>query len=149
MTIITLSPQEMYHGGLVGYRRNLESICRGRKPRFKERQTGELFGYHILGSMAELAVAKCMNTYWSFHEGKFSAGDVGSYEVRYSMRKDLKVRPRDSGAVISVTGEAPNFNVAGWFPAEDAKRQEWSKDFGFGNPAYFVPHEFLLPLDEI
>lgn len=140
---VILTPPECYHAGLVGYRRNLEAIIKGRKPRFPETVSGELYGYHILAAQAELATAKALGCYWSFHEGKFSAGDVGDYEVRYSQRADLKVRPRDEGVVISVTGYTPTFRLVGWINASDAKQKEWEKDFGKGNPAYFVPHENL------
>jgi len=147
--VVTLDMRECYQAGLVGMRRNMEAILYGRKPRFPEKLPGELYGFHILAAQSEMAVAKLLNKYWSFHENKFSGGDVGSYEVRYSQRHDLKVRPRDKGVVVSVTGCKPDknnhaliFTVAGWVDAEEAKQERWKKDFGKGEhtAAYFVPH---------
>ncbi len=147
---VVLSEQECFQSGIVGYRRNLESIVNHRTPRFPERYPGELFVYHIFSAMAELAVAKALNAYWSFHENKFSSGDVGDYEVRYSTRNDLKVRERDTGIAISVTGYPPEFEIAGWIRAEDAKQEHWKRDFNnHGKPAYFVPHQSLRPFEEL
>lgn len=146
---VRLTWAECYQAGLAGFRRNLEATCKGRKPRFKERRSGELYGFHILSAMAEMAVAKAFDKFWSFHEQKFSGGDVGSYEVRYSERQDLKVRPRDEGIVIAVTGREPEFEIVGWIDAADAKQEEWVKDFGYGNPAYFVPHTELHAIREL
>lgn len=147
---IRLDNFEMYHFGLVGYRRNLESICKNRKPRFPESVPGELFGFHIFSAMAEGAVAKALGMYYGLHAQKFSGGDVGFFEVRWSMRSDLKVRPRDNGVVICVTGLPPELEIVGWIGANEAKRDEWKKDFGKeGKPAYFVPHKQLLPLEDL
>jgi hypothetical protein len=149
MSDVILNPKEMYHSGLVGYRRNLEAIVRHRKPRFPEKVSGELFGYHIIGAMAELAVAKCLNLYWGFHEEKFSPGDVNKYEVRYSQMKSLKIRERDTGVVVCVSGYPPNFNVIGWINADEGKNKKWEKTFRDGPPAYFVPHIHLNDMEEL
>jgi hypothetical protein len=149
MIEVVLSPQEMYQSGLVGFRRNLEAICRGRKPRFPERQAGELFGYHILGAMAELAVAKYLDKYWSFHVNRFASGDVGDYEVRYSQRSDLKIRERDKGTIISVSGYPPIFLINGFIDAIEAKRIVEPSSPRSGPPAYFLPHKFLHEIKDL
>ncbi len=142
---IQLTAHEMYYAGLVGYRRNLEAICRGRKPRFSEKVAGELFGFHILGAMAECAVAKGYGMYWSPHVNKFSGGDVGRIEVRYSKRRDVKIRERDTGIVVSVCGEPPTFEIAGWVTAEQARSNVKKTAPREGPAAYFVPHNDLMP----
>lgn len=142
---ITLTAHEMYYSGLVGYRRNLEAICRGRQPRFPEKVVGELFGFHILGAMAECAVAKAYGMYWSPHVNKFSGGDVGRIEVRYSRRSDVKIRERDTGIVVGVSGEPPKFEIAGWIQAEEARRNVEATAPRDGPPAYFVAHDDLMP----
>lgn len=145
---IKLCAQELYIGGLVGYRRNLEAIMSGRKPRFPEKYPGELFAYHIHAAMAELAVAKYLDMYWGFHVNKFDTEDVGSYEIRWSMRHDLKIRERDSGIVISVTGLPPEFEVVGWISGPEARdRFEASSPRSDGPPAYFIPHKNLYDPD--
>jgi hypothetical protein len=143
--MVRLSGDEMYQGAIVGLRRQLRAVVKGSKPRFPERYPGELFAYHIIGAMAEVAVAKYLGVYWSAHTGKFSCGDVGEFEVRWSMRSDLKVRPRDSGIIVSVTGQPPEFKVVGWISADRARRLVGLTSPAKGKPAYFVPHEMLEP----
>lgn len=144
--LVCLSGNEMYLSGLVGYRRNLESIIRKRNPRFAEKVTGELFGYHIIAAMAECAVAKHLGVYWGHHMNRFESGDVGKLEVRYSQRKDLKVRERDDSIVICVSGYPPEFDIIGWIDAKDAKKLIQPTMPREGPPAYFVPHSQLYDI---
>lgn len=147
---VTLTIHEMYSAGLVGFRRQLESIHKNRAPRFKEKVAGELFGKHILAAMSEMAVAKYLNIHWGAHVNSFGKPDVGPYEVRWSMMPKMKVRQRDLGFVISTTGQPPTFTIVGYMDADAAKKKEWSDDFGNGGPpAYFVPHDLLHPILEL
>ena len=141
--LVRLTNSEMYLSGEVGYRRNLESIITGRKPRFPERIPGELFGRHIIAAMAELAVSKLTGTYWGGHVKRFQGqgADVNGMEVRWSMRSDLKVRRSDKGIVVSVHGLPPSFFVIGWIEAEQAKQERWASEND--PPCYFVPHAEL------
>jgi len=144
---VKLTTQEMYLAGVVGLRRNIESIHSKRKPRFPESVAGELFGFHILGAMAEMVVAKYLNKYWEFHINHFESGDLGEYEIRYSKRKDLKIRERDTGIVISVTGTPPEFIIAGWADAVEAKEKYAPTAPREGPLAYFVPHDKLQDVE--
>ncbi len=144
---VKMSTQEMYLAGVVGLRRNIESIHSGRKPRFPESVSGELFGFHILGAMAEMVVAKYLDKYWECHINHFESGDLGEYEIRYSMRSDLKIRERDTGIVISVTGKPPEFIIAGWADASEAKKKYTATSPREGPPAYFVPHADLQDVE--
>ena len=145
--IIKLTPHEAYISGLVGYRRNLEAIYSNRKPRFPEKVAGELFGFHILAAQAELAVAKVLGVYWSPHINHFEGGDVGRIEVRYSQRTDVKVRPRDSGIIVSVSGQVPDFKINGFVNAEYARKHYQAKSPRNGPPAHFVPWSDLTPIE--
>lgn len=145
---ITLTPHEAYVAGLVGYRRNLEAIFKQRKPRFPEKVPGELFGFHILAAQAELSVAKALGIFWSPHINHFEHGDVGLLEVRYSQRGDVKVRPRDTGIVVGVTGMCPHFEILGFVHAEYAQRNyQLTAPRSNGAPAYFVPVRDLTPIE--
>ena len=135
--------------GRVGLERNIESIASGRKPRFKEQKVGELFTFHIMGAMAECAVAKYLGKYWGGHVNRFETGDVCNYEVRWSMRKDLKIRERDFGRVISVTGALPELHIAGYIFAERGRTLVKPTSPVSGPPAYFVPHQLLSDIDEL
>ena len=100
--------------------------------------------------MAEQAVAKHVGLYWGNHVNRFGSGDVADMEVRWSPRKDLKVKDGDNGVVISVTGLPPTFIINGWIMASDAKRPEWKRDFNnWCKPAYFVPLENLNPMETL
>ena len=97
--------------------------------------------------MAECAAAKGLGIYWSHHINRFECSDVGSFEVRYSQRKDLKVRERDKGIVIAVTGYPPQFRLAGFISAETAKKDYNATAPRSGPPAYFIPLEDLQPIE--
>ena len=144
---VELTVHEMYVAGVVGLRRNLEAIYHKRAPRFPEKVTGELFGFHILGAMAEVAVAKYLDKFWTCHVNHFDEGDLGDYEIRYSKRKDLKIRERDTGIVISVTGTPPEFVIAGWADATEAKKNYTATSPREGPPAYFIPHDKLQDME--
>lgn len=144
---VTLTPHEAYVAGLVGYRRNLEAIFKNRTPRFPEKVPGELFGFHILAAQAEIAVAKALGVYWSPHINHFEGGDVGRIEVRYSQRPDVKVRERDDGVVVGVSGYCPEFLIVGFVAASYARSHYQPTAPREGPPAYFVPIADLTPIE--
>jgi len=147
---IVLSNHELSVAGQVGFRRNLEATLNGRQARFKERVPGELWGFHIHSAMAELAVAKYLGRYWSFHENHFESGDVGKLEIRFSNRADCKVRKRDDGVVVSVSGGVTKFILNGWIEASEAKRDAWvHSPRPEAPPAYFVPHPYLNDMESL
>jgi hypothetical protein len=63
------------------------------------------------------------------------------------------VKKSDSGEriVIAVRKvDSLHWNVLGWIRAKHAKKKKWLKDpMGRGRPAYFVPKEFLQPIDTL
>jgi len=151
MIEVTLANYEVQMAAAVGSRRQLNAVMKAREPRFGEQHDGQLHRNHLRGAMAELAVAKYLDVYWGGHVGVFtSLDDVGKYEIRYSMRSDLKVKENDEGIVISVTGQPPKMKIAGYINAEDAMRDEWKKDFNNGGkPAFFVPHRCLKSVEAL
>lgn len=141
--IVKLNANEMLVATYVGSRRNAESIYKQRKPRFAESKVGELWGFHIESAHAELAVCKFLGVYWGFGVNTFHVSDIvdTNLEIRWSTRKDLKVRPDDNGIIVSVTGKCPEYEIKGWINSEDAKQEKWLHNV---HPiCYFVPHEFL------
>lgn len=151
MTItVELDKYEMWNAGHVGFRRAMESWVEDRGPRFEEKVHGETFGYHIIAALSEAAFGKAFKQYWSMHENHFECGDFEcGVEVRWSMMNSVKVRPRDTGIIVSVTGVPPCFTLVGWIDAEKAKQKQWEKDFGRGKPAYFVPHSQLNAMEDL
>lgn len=146
---IELNANEMLVAGYVGMRRNAEAKYNKRKVRFPERKYGELWGNHIESAMAECAVCKYLGVYWGFGVNTFHVSDVvnRNYEIRFSNRSDLKVRPDDEGIIISVSGDCPVYFINGFINANEAKRSCWLYD---QEPiCYFVPHQYLYPINEL
>jgi hypothetical protein len=148
---VRLESYEIAMAATVGSRRQLSAILKGSKPRFAEQRAGQLHDNHIRAAMAECAVAKFLGVYWGGHVDTYTKlPDVAEYEIRYSTRSDLKVKNNDEGIVISVTGDPPDFIIAGWMHAEDAKQERYTNDFGNGGPAaYFVPHGSLNSIKDL
>lgn len=146
---IILNDNEVLVSGYVGMRRNAEALCRGRTPHFPEKFPGEMWTKHIEGAHAECAVARALGLYWGFTVNTFHKPDIvnTSLEVRWSTRRDVKVRPDDSGIIVSVSGLCPRYTINGWIMAEAAKRPEWRCDKP--PPCYFVPLEELQPITEL
>ena len=146
---ITLTANEILVAGFVGYRRNAEACFRGRKSRFPERVAGELWGFHVEAAHAELVVSKALGIYWGFGVNTFHSPDIAdtNLEVRWSSRNDLKIRPDDSGIVVSVRGSCPNYEIMGWIYASEGQEKKYLHNV---EPVcYFVPHAYLKPFHEL
>lgn len=136
---VNLTASEIYMAADVGSRRNAEAIANGRKKRFPESRPGELWASHIESAGAELAVSKALGLFWGGGVNTFHVADIvnTNYEIRWSNRNDCKVRPDDTGIVISVSGACPEYIINGWCYAEDAKKQEYKCN---REPVcYFIP----------
>lgn len=147
--IIQLNANEVLVAGYVGMRRNAEANFRGRKPRFPEKVTGELWGFHIESAHAELAVCKYLGIYWGFGVNTFHVEDIvdTNLEIRWSSREDVKVRPDDTGIIVSVTGKCPTYEIKGWIRAKNALQDKWK--YNREPVCYFVPHKELQPIEEL
>jgi len=112
---------------------------------------------HIEGACGEVAAAKALGRFWSPSVNTFDAADIGlRLQVRTRSRHEyeLYVRPRDvenhpDHAMILVTGKAPLFVVRGYIIAKDACRDDWLKEYGSRPPAWFVPQQQLLDIDDL
>ena len=152
MTEILLSWTEVALAAQVGLKRQLNAIKDGRKDQhgFK----GDGWETHIVGACGELAAAKAIGVYWTPTVDTFkSGGDIGKLQVRTRSLSwhELYIRPDDrvSDVFILVTGAIPSFTVRGWYPATQARRDEWWKDHGNRDFAWFVPQRELNPLKTI
>lgn len=147
--IVRLEMGEILVATYIGSMRNAESKIKGRRPRFKERHTGELWGYHIESAHAELVVAKYLGVYWGFKVNTFHVPDIENtnYEVRFSNRSDVKIRPDDSGIIISVSGECPEYRINGWVKADEGKQEIYKCH---KEPiCYFYPHSKLNDIRQL
>lgn len=146
---VSLTASEVLVAGFVGYRRNAEAQFRGRKNRFPERYAGELWGNHIEAAHAELVVAKALGIYWGFGVNTFHTPDIAGtdIEVRWSGRNDLKVRPDDSGVIVSVRGTCPHYEIMGWIYAPEGQDEKYK--FNKEPVCFFVPHSELREFPEL
>lgn len=142
---IELTRDEMIfaaHGGVI---RQVDAILRGRKDQFIPK---DYWSTHVLGAMAECAVAKWRNRYWTpCYDEPTGVADLNAVsQVRSSPNPSspLIVRRRDKAkhAFILVVTRPPVFELMGWLWGHEAKQEE----FWQGNldpPAWFVPQERL------
>ena len=143
---VTLTWPEVVHAVLTGARRHYESTRKGSQP--AHGFTGDSLSIHIDGAAAEMACAKALGLYWSAPVNTYKDADLGE-DIQVRLRREtgrqLIVRPSDSDEhrYVHVTGTIPDFTVHGWIYGKDAKRDEWSQEYGGRPPAYFVPDEAL------
>ena len=152
MIEITLEYYEVAQAAHVGQLRNLSAMSRG----YDSKIPGREWQAHIEGACGEIAVAKAAGKYWGGSINTFKdGGDIVStgWEVRTRSdhSHDLIVRDNDpDGRVfILVTGLSPTFRIHGWIKSEDAKREEWRKNYGGHGLAYFVPQELLNNMEDL
>jgi hypothetical protein len=139
----------------VGLERQIEAIKRGMKPRFAYRDEREKWGGHVVGAMAEMALAKWTGLYWSHGVNTFRwAADVAAgIEVRWNNWEPPKLKIRDDekleSVVVLVSGVPPLLQLRGWIVASEGMRPEWRAAPNGGPPAYFIPLANLKPMGEM
>lgn len=155
-----LEPHEMHIAGYVGLQRQVESIGSKRTPQFPERYPNEMFTTHIVGAMAEFAVAKELGVEWVGHVNHFSKPDLtirrgGSnvwIEVRHTpKRHDIKVKDSDPdhAIVVGVRGGPPEFEMIGFIKAGTAKSLLEPKSPAPGKPAWFASGDQVRDIEEL
>jgi len=146
---ITLTKFEAWAAITIGAMRNHEAILSNRTARFSERTPGELWGFHIEAAMAEMAVAKYLGIHWGYGVNTFAVSDIEHtiIDVRWSTRSDMKVKKKDTGIIVSVTGICPTYEIKGWMYAKDAQVAEY---YHAQPPeCYFVPHDKINPIETL
>lgn len=147
--------------GLCGLHRQIESIFSNRKPQFPERYPNEMFTTHVVGAMAEFAVAKELGLKWEAHVNHFSKPDLvarrGSkdiwIEVRHTpKRNDIKVKDSDPdhAIVVGVRGGPPDFELIGFVKAGTIKAEDSLLSAPApGKPAWFADHEWVQSIEAL
>lgn len=153
-TVVKLSIPELYTAANIGVLRQIESVRKGLPDKHGfDGMNG--WSVHIDGAAGEIAVAKCLGTYWGGSCNTFKTeGDVGKLEVRTRSKDyyDLIVRDDDRDDSIFVLVIHPTgreYTVVGWITGRDAKQNKWRKDYGGRPPAYFVPQSELRDISEL
>lgn len=153
MITIALTLPEIYVGAFVGIMRQITNI-RDRRTNANGLQDGNDWQYHIEGALAEKAVAKHLDVYWSGSIGNLSFSDVSDkYEVRSGAKHtySLIIHPKDKDdkPFILVTGLNGTYQIHGWMYGAEGKLQEYWSDPVGGRPAFFVPSEKLHSMDTL
>lgn len=149
--IYELTELEYKFAKLIGSARHNEAEKTNRAPDWKD---GTEKSNHIDGAAAEILAAKALNVYYCPRINTFKGADIGkNIEVR-GTKVDwygVKVKERDSDERIVVGFrkiDDTHYDLLGWIAAKEAKKKKWMKDpMARGRPAYFVPQEFLNPVE--
>lgn len=117
--------------------------------------TGDGLTVHRIGACGEMAVAA-----WLYGDEPVeltvdtfrSEPDLpGGIEVRTRTRtyQELYVRNSDdwTSAFVLVSQAGAAWWLRGWIPGVEAARQEWLREYGNREPAHFVPHAALYPME--
>ena len=154
--IIELSPQEMITAGTIGVRRQVAALFQNRRPSHgaHDNSDSRAFDDHIIGAMAEYAVAKTLNLFWDPSIGKVKKGDVGGF-VEVRVRRvggtglDLVIRPgdEDDAPYVLVHAEVPRFFIKGWLYGRDGKAGGfvWNEQ----RRLWFIPPEKINAIEEL
>lgn len=144
---VTLSWFEVFQGAACGVLRQIENLRAGRRD--AHGFSGDGWGLHVDGALAEMAAAKASDRYWEAvvsGDPRRIAGDVGLVQVRSTRRVNgsLIVHPTDpdEATFVLVVGTAPSYRVVGSILGREAKDSRWWRT-DTGRPAYFVPQEVL------
>jgi hypothetical protein len=120
-----------------------------------------MFATHVVGALAEFAVAKELGLEWEGHVNHFSQPDLIakkgsqriSIEVRYTPKRDnIKVKDSDKENVIvvGVKGEPPEFEMVGFVKAGTIKAEDsLLRAPAPGKPAWFAEGKHVRPIQEL
>jgi len=151
---VSLSWYEVMQAGIGGMCRYVAAVQRDRPQRYGQVATNR-WGTDIEGCLGELVLAKFLDRYWDGALRKEARpGDVGDMEARHSVHPQahLCIHEPDADDHIfvlitgSLAGRAPYaFQVVGWIPGAQGKREEWFRDIkkGYDRPAFWVPQAML------
>jgi hypothetical protein len=157
--MVTLNVQEAITAATIGMRRQVYAMSRnlrhyGKADLPKDDKVFDLaFDHHIFGAMAEFAVAKALNMFWSPNVGVIDGADVGG-QVEVRVRKipgpgtDLAIRQKDIDArpyVLVLSRRDFSFELAGWLYAQDGKGKG---RYCEARKVWFVPPPYR-PIEEL
>ena len=142
MVEVQLTPTEIMMGAQAGVMRQVQNLnTNGSKPTYGLEGNNQDWQIHIEGTLAEQAVAKHLNTYWS-GKGRRGDVDVGDVDVRstHHMKGCLIVHPGDPDDRFFYLALGLNgaYRIPGGMYGREAKQDKYWRD-GIARPAYFVP----------
>jgi hypothetical protein len=148
MLTVKLTRDEMIFAALGGVVRNIDAILQDRRSIFGNPQR-ELWANNMIGALAECAVAKVGDRYWTpLYDQPTGVVDVGRrLQVRSSINPDAKLRAyeRDDPelAFILVIVRAPEFDLVGWLWGREIKQDCWRQGANGSEACWGVPQSAL------
>src|SRR5262245_22339441 len=149
---VRLTWREVHMAGVVAVSRTVDNLSRGLhdKRGLAYEDMGD--GFHWLGAIGELAVAKYRNRYWDpLVRGAIDVDDVEVRAVGHRSRRLILHDDDDDGMpfILAVVDRSrlPLVTLRGWIMGSDGKQARWWQDPTGGNRyAFFVPHAQLLAM---
>ena len=146
---VTLSEEELTQAVTIGAQRNIASLMNNYQQPREQTQKETHWEWHIVGAIAELAVAKTLDVEWHCDTSMIHKTDCGKYQVRTTAdpRGTLKVRRRDNPSDIFIFTQVHKHKVLihGWTTGQRVI------DYGdemFPN-CFTIPTELLYPIQDL
>jgi hypothetical protein len=155
--VFTFTEKERQLAMEEGHRRQAVNEAKG----LRGRNRGPRFGdkalkVHLLGAAGEVAVASYLglkHELFKEKEAKRGSEDLPGIDVKTRSKShyDLIVQRQSDPdkKFVLVTIENQQTLIHGWCYGKDAMQSQFWKDPARGRPAYFVPQDFLRPIDSI
>lgn len=152
MTEVRLTWPEIILAASIGTMRRINAVRKSREEPFGERPKAS-WNDDINGALAEMALAKHQNIFWSGTVGRVDLPDVGPLQVRSKTEPDHRLvvtaRDKDEDIFVSILVDLPMCRLCGWMRGRDAKRAEWIVPDPNKPIRHFVPNRLLEPMDTL
>jgi hypothetical protein len=148
MTLITLTPEQVFNARDVAYKKALECALHKMKNRY---YAADAYETHLTGCYGEQALAAYLGVEWGFRPYDITANDVAGYEVRATYRANgrLLTHAEDKNGLYIlaiIDRDTLTVNLAGWSNLKRCNtRGRW--DIKMPTPCYAMAQEELWPME--
>jgi hypothetical protein len=151
MTLITLTPEQVFNARDVAYKKAMECEAGKMVNRRYVQGTGSTFDRYLQGGYGEQAVAAYLGVEWGFRPYDITANDVAGYEVRATYRANgrLLTHAEDKNGLYIlaiIDRDTLTVNLAGWSNLKRCNTVgRWATDLPL--PCYAMPQAELWPME--
>lgn len=148
---VQLTYSEIILGAMAGVHRRVEYLKSGLSNRYQPSME-QIWGAQIEGALAEQALAKGLNKYFS-GKGEFGQSDLDeNIECRATSWPDgrliLHDADKDEARYYLLVGEVGHYRIIGSIYGWEGKKKEYLDDPNqTGKSAYYVPQSELEPYE--
>ena len=148
---VQLTYSEIILGAMAGVHRRVEYLKSGLSNRYQPSME-QIWGAQIEGALAEQALAKGLNKYFS-GKGEFGQSDLDeNIECRATSWPDgrliLHDADKDEARYYLLVGEVGHYRIIGSIYGGEGKKKEYLDDPNqTGKSAYYVPQSELEPYE--